>query len=758
MSVNTTIPVGADVLQTANYASLTELILHPTNGYLYGCYSPRGIVKIGQNNYADVTIAQFSNDGKHGTPIDMVYVPPPKDRFYVLFRIEGPSNLLVSEVNPSTLAMTDFISDDELNVGPGSITTDNLNLYVVSFNEDPSVIYAYSLATGLYVPGASGALTGFTQAHCIRYFGTKLFIQGMTPPVNGWVMRVSTAGVIEETATFLGEEGEWAVDDIGESVSHIYIGNRDLLGVIRKYSKTDFTNVTLIQTGQLSRCTCVKTVAGYVWSAFENGRGVRIRPADILDQRIYTLNEGQGYHSEFTGSGEFIHTYNQGKVSRYHIPGDVIAGTVVWAKGFGSTGFDSGQGVVVDGSGNIYITGHFEGTVDFTGNNTGTVGNGLLTSAGSSDVFVAKYSSTGSHIWSNRFGGTGLDKATSIALDDSGNIFVGGSFSGASLMKLSAQGIIQWTKGPGTFDSIAVDSQGNVVATGWFIASFAAPLDFGDGKTLYSAGTDAFLAKYSPSGTCLWAKSFANSGDKEYGTGVAVDKRDDTIFLTGWSFYDINLGGANFLNGSWGAFGFLGKFTPAGDHIWSRTVGLKTPQDNTLAWTRIGPILVDANGDVVLGGTFNYQANFGGGTVFAATVDRNAYVAKYAGNDGHYLWAQAITGNRACWPYGIAADAQNNIILTGNFYGTYDFGGQTLSNPVNIQIWDGFVAKYQSTGGNLIWARDFGGTNSDTGFGVAVDSSGNPIVTGYFSGTGIFDAHSLIGAGSLDCFLIKMIA
>jgi hypothetical protein len=429
-----------------------------------------------------------------------------------------------------------------------------------------------------------------------------------------------------------------------------------------------------------------------------------------------------------------------------------------WAKRLGGTGNDAPGAVAVDAAGNVYLAGYFNGTVDFGGS--------PVTSAGDADIFVAKYSSSGVHVWSKRFGGTGLDNATAIALDASGNIFVAGSFAGGSLMKLSSQGDLLWTKGPACgFASVAVDSQGNVIATGSFIASYAAPMDFGNGITLYSVlnSADAFLVKYSSSGTCLWAKSFVNTGDKEYGTAVAVDKRVntstglpyDTILLAGWSFYDINLGGANFHNGTWGAFGFVGKFTPAGDHVWSRTVGLKTLTDPTTAWTRIASIAVDSNGDAVLSGTFNVQADLGGGTVSSSAIDRSAYVAKYAGGDGRYVWSRAIVGDKACWPYGMVADAQNNIIITGCYYGTYAFGSQTLSNPSNTQIWDCFVAKYSSTG-NPVWARDFGGASSDAGCAISVDPSGSPVATGYFQDSGTFGSQTLTSAGLLDCFLMKI--
>jgi len=95
----------------------------------------------------------------------------------------------------------------------------------------------------------------------------------------------------------------------------------------------------------------------------------------------------------------------------------------LWSKRFGSTSFDQGYGVAVDDSGNVVVTGSFNGTVNF--------GGGGLNSAGSFDIFVAKFSGAeGSHLWSKRFGSTSDDWGRGVAVDGSGNAVVTGSFLG----------------------------------------------------------------------------------------------------------------------------------------------------------------------------------------------------------------------------------------------------------------------------------------------------------------------------------------
>ena len=81
---------------------------------------------------------------------------------------------------------------------------------------------------------------------------------------------------------------------------------------------------------------------------------------------------------------------------------------------FGGTGTDYSYGVAVDGSGNVYTTGYFEGTVDF--------GAGDVTSNGDYDVFVTKVNAAGAHQWTTTFGGTQSDYSYEVAVDGSGNV------------------------------------------------------------------------------------------------------------------------------------------------------------------------------------------------------------------------------------------------------------------------------------------------------------------------------------------------
>ena len=134
---------------------------------------------------------------------------------------------------------------------------------------------------------------------------------------------------------------------------------------------------------------------------------------------------------------------------------------VDYAIGLGDVGPDEGRAVAVDTSGNAYVVGHFQGTVDFD-----PLGGTALSSAGGSDIFVAKYSSSGSFVWAQKLGGSGDDLGHEITLANDGNVWVtgtsgsdDGSFDGqnhggtdmAVALLSGSTGAVSWAKLVGRF-------------------------------------------------------------------------------------------------------------------------------------------------------------------------------------------------------------------------------------------------------------------------------------------------------------------
>lgn len=104
------------------------------------------------------------------------------------------------------------------------------------------------------------------------------------------------------------------------------------------------------------------------------------------------------------------------------------SGAFLWAKQFGSTAGDAAYAVTLDGSGNVYTTGYFSGTVDFNPN----AGTNNLTSYGSADVYISKLDNSGNYVWAKQMGGTGFDSGSSLNVISSGHVYTVGSFNGTS--------------------------------------------------------------------------------------------------------------------------------------------------------------------------------------------------------------------------------------------------------------------------------------------------------------------------------------
>jgi len=104
------------------------------------------------------------------------------------------------------------------------------------------------------------------------------------------------------------------------------------------------------------------------------------------------------------------------------------SGTFVWAKRMGGTSADYCQSIALDGAGNVYTTGYFQGTVDFDPG----AGTSNLVSAGGYDIFVSELDASGNFLCAGSMGGTSTDVGLSIALDGSGNAYTTGFFGGTA--------------------------------------------------------------------------------------------------------------------------------------------------------------------------------------------------------------------------------------------------------------------------------------------------------------------------------------
>ena len=174
------------------------------------------------------------------------------------------------------------------------------------------------------------------------------------------------------------------------------------------------------------------------------------------------------------------------------------SGTIQWQRILGGIGTDVGYSVAVDSSGNVYVAG-----------STSSQG------AGSNDVLIAKYNTSGAIQWQRVLGGTGAEIGYGVAVDSSGNVYVAGSttlVSTASIMitKYNTSGTIQWQrKLTGAYDAvangIALDSSANVYVVGVALSP-----------------EDVIIAKYNTSGTIQWQRKLSGTSTDQ-GFGIVLD-------------------------------------------------------------------------------------------------------------------------------------------------------------------------------------------------------------------------------------------
>ncbi|MBI2968117.1 MAG: SBBP repeat-containing protein [Bacteroidetes bacterium] len=161
-------------------------------------------------------------------------------------------------------------------------------------------------------------------------------------------------------------------------------------------------------------------------------------------------------------------------------------------------------------------------------------------------------------------------------------------------------------------------------------------------------------------------------------------------------------------------------------------------------------IATDGSGNAYITGSFNATTDFDPGPGVANLTPNgitDIFLAKYDA-DGNYVWAKNIGSiNGYNYGYDITVDNSGNVLVTGSFRNIVDFDpgpGTADLTSVGGATPDIFFAKYDANG-NYVWAKNIGSTDYDEGYSIAVDSTGNVFITGFFRDAADFDP----GAGTV---------
>jgi len=364
---------------------------------------------------------------------------------------------------------------------------------------------------------------------------------------------------------------------------------------------------------------------------------------------------------------------------------NIVSGTLMWSGDAGGLSDDVGYAVTALSDDSTVVTGLFTGTATF---GEGEPNQTVLSSAGSTDIFLARYNPDGTLAWAKRAGGNFGDAGRAVAaLPD---------------------------------DSIAVTGR------------FSHQAHFGQGEPNYtwltSAGQDdIFIARYYPDGTLRDAYS-GGGPDTDAGTAIAA-LPDGSIVVAGlfglWLVFDDLMGPDNTAyNCNYGGSDmFVAHLDLNGKTMWVTEAG---------GWWDDAACAITALSDGSTAVCAYYE------TTPDSPGGEDIIVARY-NPDGTLAWAKNTAAQRLGSVYGIDSLSDDSIVVSGTFTQSTMFGeGEPNATFLTCSGWENFfIARYNSDG-SLAWVRSTGteqvqGYGRADGTGVTVLSDDSVVAVGFFN-------------------------
>jgi len=471
----------------------------------------------------------------------------------------------------------------------------------------------------------------------------------------------------------------------------------------------------------------------------DSGRGVAVDSAGNLYVTGFTFSPNLphtagSFQSSYRGETAFVMLGGDAFVAKY-----TPAGALVYVTYLGGSADDAGGAIAVDSAGNAYVTG-FTTSTDFP-----TVKGSYQTAFGGKgstgyfqsfgDAFVAKLNPTGTAlVYSTYLGGSNDEQGIAIAVDSSGDAFVGGATLSTNFPTVNA------------YQSKFAGSGGSPP---YCCGSPAPQLAFGDG----------FLAKLNPAGTALLFSTYFGGSLDDVVWAIALDSSGNAYI--GGNTVSSNFPVLNAYQSSYGGAasaaaqptftmgdGFVAKFDTNGKLQYSTYLGGSSDD-------AVQGIAVDSTGAAYVTG-FTSSANF---PVTATAAQKNftgpsaatlaygflcgdAFVAKLAPSGSTLVWSTYLGGSQDDGGVAIAVDPGGNAIVAGstkstNFPVTSNAQQKTIGGNVPAGSGDGFVAKVSADGASFQYVSYYGGSSSDTITSLALDGQGNAIVAGATASTNL---------------------
>lgn len=335
------------------------------------------------------------------------------------------------------------------------------------------------------------------------------------------------------------------------------------------------------------------------------------------------------------------------------------SGALVWGRQFGTPEYDYAEGVAPDGKNGAYVVGSSYGS--------------LAGSRGGSDAVVRRYNENGSALWTRQFGSGTFDTATDAAVSGGNTLYVVGSTLGniagskgsydAFIRKYTASGSVSWTKQFGT----SAEDLANDVAVDGSGNAYVVGYTYGSLGGPNGGGSDMFVRKYTPAGSVAWTRQLHLS-DYDYASAVAV--YGSSVYLVGSYYYN---------NDSSDTDVRVVKYSTSGSAGWSVGFG---PYGSDY----VSDVSADGSGVAFAGGTYTSfgGTNQGGG---------DGYVLKVSGSGG-YLWSKQLGTSEH--------DDVQAVLLRGREL--YAAGTTTgVLGSVNSGGSDAFLRQMRSSNGATVW-------------------------------------------------------
>jgi len=403
-------------------------------------------------------------------------------------------------------------------------------------------------------------------------------------------------------------------------------------------------------------------------------------------------------------------------------------GSVLWAlRHVAPTGVLP-RDLVTDSNGHMYMSTYYSGAATIYTTN-GTIAR-TMSNAGGLDGYLAKYSPQGVLQWMVRNAGTSTNYGQGVAVDSSGNVYLGGLY--ASTLTLFNEG-----------------ETSNIQLT------------------TVSGGSDGFLAKYSPAGTPLWVARTSGTSFDSGGLSLKTDSSLNVYSVGGNVLAAVTFFNANGTTGGSLAYGgsseatWLASWNTSGTFRWA--LRFVTNDLNTSP----GALSIDSNANLYVSSGYNATMTLRNTSdAVVATLSNSgsydAFIASYT-SLGAYRWHARIVGTGSSDLVAHTGSSNGDQYVLGWYTGTiiiYTFGEASSNTLTNSGAYDLFLVKYSSAG-VLQWSTRIASANNDISYMPSVDPSGNVYVSGRYEGTCTFFnvgggiAATLSNITAPDLFLAK---